>query len=178
MVAIPIDGNDYTLSSDPVPLYEVDASWTDTYFVQWFPLGWTSHSQCVFAIHGWQDKGPPQGTERHGHLYRRHRDGNASLISYVDIPEEGEDIEEAVLAADGKAYMRISSRYLEFDLESGTCRVVRDDLPTYHNGISMSPCRPKATRCVRRVRRRQERSLHYRCIIRSRNTPGRDRRGP
>lgn len=148
MAAIPVGGNDDTVSPNPVPFYEIDTSWTDRHFVRWFPLGWTSHSQCVFAIHGWQDKGPRKG-QRGTAIYTADIEtGNASLISYVDIPEEGEDIEEAVLAADGKAYMRISSRYLEFDLESGTCRVVRDDLPTYHNGISMVAVSPKGDKIV------------------------------
>ncbi|HHX28070.1 MAG: TolB family protein [Bacillota bacterium] len=133
--------------SDAITLYEADTSWTHHNLVQWFPLGWTLDSECVFAIHGWQAHGPHKGKRGTAIYTADIESGNATLISYVDVPEQGQIIEEAVLAEDGKVYVRISGQFLEYDLESRTHRLVRDDLPSYY-GISVVTMSPKGDQIV------------------------------
>ena len=151
MMAIPISGGGDNPTQDPVSLavslYEVDTSWTRHNLVQWFPLGWLSDSECVFAIHGWQGTGPHKGKRGTAIYTADIETGNSSLISYVDVPEQGKVIEEAVLAEGGKIYMRIAGQFAEFDLESKSYRLIRDDLPMYY-GISVVAMSPKGDQIV------------------------------
>lgn len=147
MVAIPLSGDDAASAPDFISLYEVETSWTRHNLVQWFPLGWLSNSECVFAIHGWQGQGPHKGRRGTAIYTADIEAGSSSLISFVEVPTQGEVIEEAVLAEGGKIYVRISGQYLEFDLESNSHRLVRDDLPSYY-GISVVATSPRGDQIV------------------------------
>lgn len=145
VVAIPIDVPDPM--SAAVSLYEADKSWTRHNLVQWVPIGWLSETECVFAVHGWQDQGPHKG-ERGTALYTGDISaGTTTLVSYLGVPEQGQLVDDAIFAGGDKVYIRIGWQFVEFDLESKSHRVIRDNLPAYY-GLSTVAVSPKGDQIV------------------------------
>jgi hypothetical protein len=120
-----------TALGEPINLYSVDTTWTKHNLVQWIPVGWLSDEQCVFIVHGWQNQGEHYGERGTAVMLGDMSSKTATPVAFMDSPQQGETVDEAVLTESGTLILRVSERIWSVDIEAREKKLVREDFPNY-----------------------------------------------
>lgn len=135
MVAMPLDSE-----AKDVVFTTIDPDWASNNYVWLPPIGWTSSTQCIYLVSGWQNQGPHKDKRGISVMMGDTGKGAAEEAAFIDMP--GGDFREAmVVAARSKVYLWVSGALWEFDYSKKALRQVVAGLPTYDGlfNFEMSP---------------------------------------
>lgn len=94
------------------------------------PIGWTSSTTCVFTESGKQNDGAHQGKDGVLVMSANVETGQTEEIGFIEL--EAGYLHDATYVEDrAKVYLHVTRQLWEVDLNQGTLRLVKDELPTY-----------------------------------------------
>jgi hypothetical protein len=126
MLAIPLDSS----TAKDVVLSTVDHDWASNNLVSYCPVGWTSPTECVFVLYGWQNQGPHRDQRGVAILTADVTKPSAEEAAFIDLPT-GEFRSATVAGGKPEVYIHVSKALWAFDLNKRSLRQVKGGLPIY-----------------------------------------------